>query len=111
MASNIVNQTPLSPRPYSLLRGTDGNLDTVPWLEKFETFLQRVRAQADWAGHQGNPHFSLVNGHEISGVTGRGHDMKAAKADLVRQLEVNRHEVLVSILSLVILRWLLTIPY
>ncbi|CAE7094152.1 unnamed protein product [Rhizoctonia solani] len=87
------------PGAYSLLhRGETIDSPNIPWLERFNAFLDRAGGEPHWPdvriGNGGGWEVSLqVNGHAVGGFIGRGQQKRDAKIDLVRQLQGNENDL------------------
>ncbi|KAG8703182.1 hypothetical protein FRC11_010919 [Ceratobasidium sp. 423] len=89
-------------KAYSLLHPGENIEDPgILWLERFTTFLQRVKGEPNWkptnTGNNNDGFWEVtlsVNDRNLDGFTGRGTDLQSAKANLVKQLQKREHNLL-----------------
>lgn len=95
VGANVQNNVPVV---YSLLNaGEDVNSQAIQWLERFTTFLQRAEGHPTWAFNEIDKKWTVqlfVNQHLVNDFVGRGNTKKAAKIDLVKQLQMNQNNLL-----------------
>ncbi|KAB5596187.1 hypothetical protein CTheo_459 [Ceratobasidium theobromae] len=101
-------------QPYDLLKEYEedckedckgdckGDCKKIPWLELFESFLQRRKASSHWVCTQDGKNgpwtaYLTVNENPVPNAIGVASTKKGAQNALVEQLHVQQHPVLVRV--------------